>query len=253
MQMNATRRRGVVTPIGKLFVCLVALMCLAQPAAAASGALLGVYYGNQGWKMEQVQAIESWQGKKNAVVVMFTDWCSQTKGMDNLFNQQLPNIWNNKNVPMISWEMTICTTDGTPDNVEVLAANGQYDTYVNTWAARLKSFLSGPDGVYGTADDRRAYLRLAHEMNGDWYPWGAAVGANSPADYVTMWRHIHALFDAKGIEATRLQWVWSVNNEDAGSSIPATPMSIGSESMGITGAPASPGRHGRRRPKRLIP
>jgi beta-mannanase len=53
-------------------------------------------------------------------------------------------------------------------------------------------------------------------MNGDWYPWGAAVGANSPADYVTMWRHIHALFDAKGIEATRLQWVWSVNNEDAG-------------------------------------
>jgi len=53
MQMNATRRRGVVTPIGKLFVCLVALMCLAQPAAAASGALLtpvrcAMYTGTSG-------------------------------------------------------------------------------------------------------------------------------------------------------------------------------------------------------------
>ncbi|MFB2979059.1 hypothetical protein, partial [Microseira sp. BLCC-F43] len=36
--------------------------------------LLGIYYGNQGWNMPQVQALESWQGKKNAVVNLFTNW-----------------------------------------------------------------------------------------------------------------------------------------------------------------------------------
>lgn len=203
-------------PLARMLVCLVLFICLAQPASAATGTLLGVYYGNQGWKMDQVQALESWQAKKHAVVIMFTDWCSQTKGMDNLFNQQLLNIWNNKNIPMITWEMTICTTAGTPDNVEVRAASGEYDAYINTWATRLKTFLSGPDGAYGTADDRRVYLRLGHEMNGDWYPWGAAVGANSPTDYVAMWRHVRGLFGSKGIDASHLQWVWSVNNDDAG-------------------------------------
>ncbi|MDQ5853949.1 MAG: hypothetical protein M3380_18170, partial [Chloroflexota bacterium] len=83
------------------------------------------------------------------------------------------------------------------------------------WAERLKIFLSGPDGVYGSADDRRAYLRLGHEMNGNWYPWSAAVGNNSPADYVRMWQRVKGIFTAKGMESTRLQWVWSVNNTDS--------------------------------------
>ena len=45
-------------------------------------------------------------------------------------------------------------------------AAGTYDSYVVSVASQIKSFLSGPDGVYGTSDDRRIYIRLAHEMNG---------------------------------------------------------------------------------------
>jgi mannan endo-1,4-beta-mannosidase len=177
--------------------------------------LLGVYYGNQGWNMNQVQAMETWQGKKNAVVNMFTDWSSDTTTMNNLFNTQLLNIWNNKNIPMITWE-PFTSGSTTPDNIEVLIANGQFDGYINTWADKLKTFLSGADGVYNTGDDRRAYLRLAHEMNGDWYSWSAAKGGNSPTDYVNMWKHTKDIFDAKGMDASRLQWVWSVNNTDVG-------------------------------------
>ncbi|HEY9691905.1 MAG TPA: hypothetical protein V6D15_06855 [Oculatellaceae cyanobacterium] len=177
--------------------------------------LLGVYYGNQGWNMGQVQAMETWQGKKNAVVNMFTDWGSDSTTMNNLFNTQLPNIWNNKNIPMISWE-PLTSGSTTPDNIEVLIGSGQFDTYINNWADRLKTFLSGSDGVYNTNDDRRAYLRFAHEMNGDWYAWSAAKGGNSPTDYVNMWKHTKDIFDAKGMDASRLQWVWSVNNTDAG-------------------------------------
>jgi hypothetical protein len=193
------------------------LLLTAQPIFAAESMLLGVYYGNQGWKMDQVQAMESWQGKRHAVVNMFTNWNSTSKTISNVFSQQLPNIWNNGNVPLVTWEPT--TGASTLPDIEVRIARGEYDTYINTWASQMKTFLSGPDGVFGSEDDRRAYLRLAHEMNGDWYPWGSTLGNNSPADYVAMWRHVKAIFASKGITSTHLQWMWCVNHDDVGTGV----------------------------------
>jgi beta-mannanase len=199
-----------------IIISLALVAVLTRPASAGTAALLGVYAGNQGWNMDQVRDLEGWQGKKHAVVNMFTNWCNRPEDMDNLFSQQLLNIWNNQNVPMITWEPYLCSPDATPTDVEVRAANGAYDAYFHAWAARLKGFLSGPDGVYNTADDRRAYLRMGHEMNSDWYPWGAAQGNNTPADFIQMWRHVKGIFDGQGLGSTRLQWVWAVNNEDVG-------------------------------------
>jgi hypothetical protein len=178
--------------------------------------LLGVYYGNQGWQMDQVRDMESWQAKKYAVVNMITNWCDTPTAMDSLFGAQLINIWDNHNVPMITWEPNLCSEGQTPADVEVRAARGMYDSYLQRWAARLKDFLNGPDGVYNTGDDRRVYLRLAHEMNGDWFRWGAAFGNNSPSDYIAMWKHVKGLFDGQGLDPTHVQWVWCVNHTDNG-------------------------------------
>jgi beta-mannanase len=178
--------------------------------------LLGSYYGNQGWEMEYVKALENFQGKKHAVVNLFTNWCDQTTTIDNLFNQQLPKIWSNQNIPLITWEPYLCDSASTPPDVVRRAANGEYDTYINKWADRLKTFLSGPDGVYQTSDDRRVYIRLAHEMNGNWYPWSAALGGSTPTDYVLMWKRVKGIFDNKGLDAKHVQWVWCVNNTDVG-------------------------------------
>ena len=94
---------------------------------------------------------------------------------------------------------------------------GDYDAFLNAWADRLKAFVSGPDGSLGTADDRRVYIRLAHEMNGNWYPWSAVVGGNSAALVSAMWqRACAAIFSPKGSTAT-VQWIWARNNEHAGS------------------------------------
>ena len=183
--------------------------------ASIKGVLLGIYYGNQGWNMEQVQALESWQDKKNAVIQIFTNWANDTTVINNLFNQQLPNIWNNKNVPMITWE-PFTGDSSAPNDIEVQIANGKFDAYINNWADRLKTYLAGADGVYNTGDDRRVYLRLAHEMNGNWYPWSAARGGNSPGEYVRMWKHTKDIFDGKGLDANHLQWVWAVNRDDVG-------------------------------------
>jgi beta-mannanase len=193
---------------------LAVAVAVAVPAQAQT--LLGVYYGNQGWKMDQVRAMEAWQGKRHAVVNVFTDWCNRTKTLDNLFKQQLPNVWASGNVPLVTWEPYLCSPAATPADVEVRAARGDYDVYVNAWADRMKAFVSGPDGMLGTGDDRRVYIRLAHEMNGNWYPWSATDGSAMPAHYIEMWRRVRAIFTGKQLDARTVQWIWAVNHEDVG-------------------------------------
>ncbi|MGH9035375.1 MAG: glycoside hydrolase family 26 protein [Acidimicrobiia bacterium] len=212
--MGMHRRRSHRSVV--IAVLVPVLLVLAAPVRASAGGpfLVGVTYGNQGWAMDQVRALEAWQGKRHAVVNIFTNWDGSTKTMNNLFGQQLPNVWANGNVPLVTWEPF--TGRNTPSDIERRIAGGAYDAYVQNWALRLRGFLDGPDGRPSTADDRRAYLRLGHEMNGDWYPWGAAVGANHPSDFVAMWRRVHGAFDTLGIGPAQLQWIWTVNHEDVG-------------------------------------
>ncbi|CAF5015706.1 unnamed protein product, partial [Rotaria sp. Silwood1] len=54
---------------------------------------------------------------------------------------------------------------------------------------------------------------FSHEMNGNWYSW--SIGS-TPNDYVLAWRHTYNILLNKGIDATRFQWVWSVNRKDYG-------------------------------------
>lgn len=114
--------------------------------------------------------------------------------------------YRNGAMPMITWQPLdgwIASADQ-PTYRCTNIARGDFDPFVTTWARAAKT--------YGKV----FYLRLAHEMNGDWYPWGTAPGnanGNAPADYVAMWRHVHDLFQREGV--TNVRWVWSPNAESA--------------------------------------
>ncbi len=101
-----------------------------------------------------------------------------------------------------------------------------YDSYVQQFTSMLKIFISGPDGALGTFDDRRIYIRLAHQMNGDWYPWsattnGVGIGAgNTVADHVAMWRHVHDIVENIGLKNTDVQWIFCANATDSANSHP---------------------------------
>jgi beta-mannanase len=56
-------------------------------------------------------------------------------------------------------------------------------------------------------------LYLAHEMNGNWFPWSLG---STPTDFIMAWRHVYNIFSNKSLDSTRLQWVWCVNNQDFG-------------------------------------
>ncbi len=186
---------------------LLLAMALLLGGQASAKILLGTYYGQEGWNMSEVTAEEQWQGVPHAVVHLFTDFDSTQ--MNNLFDQQMIAIWNHGSVPMVSWMPYHGAS--TPTDIAARIAAGDYDLYLQAWSDRMRAFLAGPDGMLGTSDDRRAYLRFAHEMNSHWYLWSL-----DPTSYVAMWRHVYDIFAGKGIEPTRLQWVWSVNNTDQG-------------------------------------
>jgi mannan endo-1,4-beta-mannosidase len=191
----------------------LALLMAAHALAAASTdppPIFGVKYGNQGWDLQSVRALESWQGRPHEVLVLFTNWDRRREVQDNLFVRQLPVIWQHGAVPLITWEPF--TGDKTPSDIVSRIGNGEYDTYVGDWGTRLREFVAGRDRRLDTPDDRRVYLRLGHEMNGNWYPWGQ----RSPAHFISMWKRVHAIFADLGLGPSHVQWMWCVTNADHG-------------------------------------
>ncbi|MGW4567233.1 glycoside hydrolase family 26 protein [Streptomyces sp. NPDC004561] len=75
--------------------------------------------------------------------------------------------------------------------------DGAFDPYIRSWARGIAALR------YPVA------IRLAHEMNGFWYPWCEQSNGNRPGEYVRAWRHVHRIFEQEG--AANAVWVWSPN------------------------------------------
>jgi len=209
----------------------------ALPAHPTAGILFGEYPGigcstgpstcgndaNGPEQQSYIAALDGWQGRHDALLNTYAGW---DESDPTLFNSTLPRIWNEGSVPSISWNPTSMGTE---------IADGADDAYLIGFAQEMKRFLAGPDGVYGNGDDRRVYLRLAWEMNGDWFNWMPAWDgddvnvqgktplnpqscsslASKEAAFVASWRHIHNVIVGQGLDGTRLAWDFSVNAGDA--------------------------------------
>lgn len=101
-------------------------------------------------------------------------------------------------VPMITWEPWNPSNGVNQPTYSMAAvANGNFDTMIRNWATEIKTFGSP------------VWLRFAHEMNGDWYPWAEGVNGNGAGSYVAAFRHVHDVFAAAGV--SNVSWVWNPN------------------------------------------
>jgi beta-mannanase len=101
--------------------------------------------------------------------------------------------------PMVTWEPWDPGVGTATQPTFALAdiISGNFDSYVTRWATEIKDW------------GQPLWLRFAHEMNGDWYPWSAGVNGNTAAQYVAAWRHVHDIFEQVG--TTNVTWVWTPN------------------------------------------
>jgi beta-mannanase len=107
-------------------------------------------------------------------------------------------------LPIVSWEPWDFTRGGRatshgeqPEFRLSTIIGGTHDDYIRSWARGIAA-LPYP-----------VVIRLAHEMNGFWYPWSEQSNGNAPGQYVAAWRHVYDLFAAEG--ADNAYWLWSPN------------------------------------------
>lgn len=92
---------------------------------------------------------------------------------------------------------------------------------INQTEFSWKSIATGLHDRYITqfARDSAAYrypfvIRVLHEMDGSWYPWGYSVNGNTdPKDYVKAYRHIVDIFRREN--ASNVRFVWGPSALDA--------------------------------------
>ncbi|KAI8836630.1 glycoside hydrolase superfamily [Chytridium lagenaria] len=205
-------------------VVSVSLWCFVHRVSGET--LLGIYDYPQptyDQSLSNVESVETFQRHPFAVIAFYTEWCQALKPKpwldDIVFRQKLPSIWDHGAVPLVTWQPACWDPDSpSGDSFVVDIAMGRYDDFVKRWARNLKGFLDGPDGVAGTSDDRRVYIRLGHEMNTALYPWCPNRNPSvTPRDYIAMWRRTRLLFAGEGLtQPTQIQWIWSPNNFEAG-------------------------------------
>ncbi|NVC22571.1 hypothetical protein E7Z53_03735 [Kocuria salina] len=135
--------------------------------------------------------------------LLFCDWAVERPPL-----QALDAALAQGAVPALTWEPWHApSSEELPSDVveqsqfslRAIAA-GDHDDHIRTWAQELRRW--GRDVV----------LRFAHEMNGDWYPWGAGVQGNTAEHYVQAWHHVRGIFDTA--DADNVRWCWAPNVPD---------------------------------------
>jgi hypothetical protein len=86
------------------------------------------------------------------------------------------------------------------------AAAGDYDARWTTSLEKLAGYRSAATGT--------TYIRFAHEMNGDWYPW--RVNTSNYRDFETAWKRYRALQQKIFPEA---KLVFCLNRESSGANM----------------------------------
>lgn len=142
----------------------------------------------------------SMTGKTPAVVNWFQDWSG------GFVREYFEDVSRRGATPMVTWEPKNYSRSGSavnqPDYALRTIIAGKHDTYIRNYARESAAW------------GKPMYMRFAHEMNGDWYPWAAGVNGNTSAEYVAAWRHVHDIFRQEG--ATNVRWVWAPNHAFSG-------------------------------------
>ncbi len=139
---------------------------------------------------ENIDDFKKSYGKKPFLVMVFAGWG------DLVGENIIKDVYAEDCVLIVTWEPWNPATREAIDYDKVLT--GGYDGYIESFAERLKS--SG-----GTV-----FIRFAHEMNGDWYPWsGLKIGKEK---YIALYRYVKSKFNANKLQ--HVKWIDPVNLED---------------------------------------
>ncbi len=202
------RRRFTRLALGTLALStlMLAMLSTSPHARAANTITLGAYIDDAGLNAPcdaaAMDAYSNLVGRMPAIIMWYQTWSGYPVGKEywgDFPTRCMDNAFARGATVMTTWEPWAgAVTDPTYKLSNIV--RGDFDSYIRRYAQGAKAW------------GHPFLLRFAHEMNGNWYPWGTMAGApnrNSPSDYVAAWRHVHDIFDQVG--ASNVRWVWSPN------------------------------------------
>ena len=145
-----------------------------------SGVLTGAFVNG----FENIASFEADSGKRLAVILWYVSWQSPFPTAD------ADTVYANGSVPLLTWEPWIYNAAGTLEAI----ASGSYESYVTSFIQAAKDW------------GKPLFLRFAHEMNGNWYPW-----SGQPENYIRAWRYIYNV--KSNLKADNVIMVWCPNND----------------------------------------
>lgn len=161
-----------------------------------------IYTGFSAEGLENTRNVGEAVGKRPSIISVFSSMGSEKNR--EFQHETLTEIRENHGaIPMMTlepWEAGKGAEQ--PDYSLKEIISGRYDDYFRRWAAGAKEW------------GHPFFLRLMHEMNGDWYPWSVQKNGNTPEEYVAAYRHVHDIFTETG--AANASWVWCVNTDYEG-------------------------------------
>jgi hypothetical protein len=189
--MSSRSRIAALLVLACLGMTVVSAAASPDPALAHRIAL-GSYIPGVAWHPGLIDRYSHLMGRPPAIVSDYKQWDVPAFERD-----ELKAIWDRGAVPMITWEPMSYHGRNYPLRAIV---RGRFDGYLKRSAHAAKSW------------GRPVFVRFAHEMNGNWYPWG--VRGNTAHAYKAAWRHVVRVF--RRIGADNVQWVWVPNVDQGG-------------------------------------
>ncbi len=169
------------------------------PASVLWGA--STVNGLLGPDLSSVDAFEAAAGRAVSIVHFSSAW----HGSPAFPSGTMGAIRARGALPMITWEPRNPSAGAAQTAYRLRAiADGAHDAYITQWAAAAANW------------GHPFFLRFAHQMNGDWFPWSYSANGNTAQDYIDAWRRVHRLFAEAG--AANVTWVWGVNRLFGGAS-----------------------------------
>ena len=175
----------------KSFWGLIVVLCFLGACAKKEdmGCFVGAFLGDTP-TAEKMGGFQTDYGKKPAWVLSFLDWGKfpDAKAVNDVYGAG--GAW------IVTWEPWDAVRKKGIDYDALI--DGKDDAYLRNFASRLRAI------------GKPVFLRFAHEMNGNWYPWsGEKIGW---AKYQRLFRHVWEVFKAEGVSNVR--WVFSINAEN---------------------------------------
>jgi len=165
---------------------------------------LGVFPANE---LNEAMAFDNWLAGNLSSIMTFVPVDVSKTVRERFIHGYLTPLWEAGFVPIVTLE---------PWGVEEMASSkllsGSYNMHeeFQKWAKHFANWVKP-----SLSSQRKLILRLAHEMNGSWYPWSAGAGVH-PADYRTMWRRVYDIFRDEALWGDSVRWLWSINAETTG-------------------------------------